>query len=327
MMRLLITGASGFLGRNALLAMPSSWQVVALYRPGNTEFLSFVEVHRLRHVRSVACDLTDIHQVEHAIHQVGRDFDSCLALASNTSIPGSIERPIDDLTTNTIGLLHLLQNCSFDHLVYLSSGAVYVGLTGLVGPSSAISPTLPYAISKLATEQYIRAFAEHHHTPRHATIVRFFGAYGPYEPPRKLYTNLVRQFAFKRDPHFTVIGDGENFIDAMYVDDAVKALLAVLALPPTERVRCIDLGVGRGESVNSVVTRAAHIFGLEPQILHKASAAEYIQFVIDPRPFASLYQFSPKVSLEAGLKNLANHLEQEDNKRGETLSLEETKQL
>jgi nucleoside-diphosphate-sugar epimerase len=326
-MRLLITGSSGFLGRNALLSIPSSWQVIALYRPGNAEFLSFVEAHQLRHVQPIACDLTDIHQVEYAISQVGRDFDGCLALASNTSIPGSIERPIDDLTTNTIGLLHLLQNCSIDHLVYLSSGAVYVGLTRLVGPSSAVSPTLPYAISKLAAEQYIRAFANHYQRPRHATIVRFFGAYGPYEPPRKLYTKLVHQFAFKRDPHFTVIGNGENYIDAMYVDDAIKALLAVLALPPLEMVRCIDLGVGSGESVNSVVTRAAHVFGLEPQIMHEGIAAEYIQFVIDPYPFTSLYQFTPTIPLEVGLRYLADYLEQEDGSRQKFLSLKETKQI
>lgn len=326
-MRLLITGSSGFLGRNALLAIPSSWHVVALHRPGNTEFLSFVEAHRLRHVQPVACDLTDIWQVGHAIRKVGKDFDSCLALASNTSIPSSIERPIDDLTTNTIGLLHLLQNFFFEHLVYLSSGAVYIGLTGLVGPTSAISPTLPYAISKLAAEQYIRAFVNHYQTPRHATIVRFFGAYGPHEPPRKLYTKLVRQFAFKRDPHFTVTGDGENFIDAMYIDDAIRALLAVLALPPSEGVRCIDLGIGGGESVNSVVTRAAHAFGLEPRITHKASAAEYIQFVIDPCPFTSLYQFKPTTSLEVGLKYLADHLEREDNESENVLTQKEIEQI
>lgn len=309
-MRLLVTGASGFLGRNVLLALPSSWQVVALYRPANSGFLSFVETHRLRHVQPVACDLTSIQQVESAISQGGRDFDGCLALASNTSIPGSIERPIDDLTTNTIGLLHLLQSCSFDHLVYLSSGAVYSGLMGLVGPTSALSPTLPYAISKLAAEQYIRTFVERFRSPRRATIVRFFGAYGPCEPPRKLYTKLVRQFAFTRDPHFTVIGDGENFIDAMYVDDAMRALLAVLNQPPPEGVRCIDLGVGSSESINSVVTRAAHVFGVEPKITHEGAAAEYIQFGIDARPFTLLYQFQPRITLEVGLKYLADHLEQ-----------------
>jgi nucleoside-diphosphate-sugar epimerase len=311
-MRLLVSGASGFLGRNALLNMPSSWQVVALHRPGNRDFLNFLEAHQLHHVQPMACDLTDEQQVEQAMGGVGRSFDYCLALASNTSIPGSIELPIQDLTTNVIGLLHVLQRCSIDHLVYLSSGAVYVGLTGLVGPTSAVAPTLPYAISKLAAEQYIRAFVHHYQTPRRATIVRFFGAYGPYEPPHKLYTKLVRRFAFDRNPHFIVIGDGENYIDAMYVDDAIRALIAVLTLPPVEKIRCIDLGVGSGETVNQVVTRAAHVFELEPKINHEGYTAEYIRFLIDPQPFSLAYQFMPAIPLEVGLRRLAVHLGQEE---------------
>lgn len=314
-MRLLVTGASGFLGRNALLTIPHSWQVVALYRPGNRDFLAFLERHQLQHVQPVACDLTDMQQVEQVLSRVGGSFDTCLALAGNTSIPGSIERPVQDLITNAIGLLHLLQSCTFDHLVYLSSGAVYVGLTGLVGPTSAVSPNLPYAISKLAAEQYIRTFVHHHQRPRRATIVRFFGAYGPYEPARKLYTKLVRRFAFERNPHFTVIGDGENYIDGMYIDDAMQAFMAVLSLPPAEGVRCIDLGIGSGETVNQLVTRTARTFGLEPQISHEGSIAEYIRFVIDPQPFTSIYQFMPKISLEIGLTRLAAHLTQE-NKEG-----------
>ncbi len=311
-MRLLVTGAAGFLGRNMLLAIPQSWQVVALYRPDNPNFLSFLEAHGLCHVQPLACDLTDQQQVSQVFKHVGGDFDSCLALASNTSIPDSIERPVYDLTTNTIGLLHVLQSCSIEHLVYLSSGAVYIGLRGLVGPASALSPTLPYAISKLAAEQYIRAFAAHKHTPRCATILRFFGAYGPYEPPRKLYTKLVRRFAFERHPQFTVIGDGENYIDAMYIDDAVRALMAVLISPPVERIRCIDLGVGGRESVNAVVRRAAHVFGLEADIHHEGVSAEYIRFFIDPEPFASAYQFKPSIPLEAGFKSLVAHLEREE---------------
>lgn len=309
-MRLLITGANGFLGRNALLAMPNSWQVVALYRPDNTNFLAFLEAHRLDHVKPIACNLIDERQIKQAIGQVGRSFDSCLALASNTSIPYSIDHPIHDLTTNVIGLLHILQYCSFDHLVYLSSGAVYIGLTGMVGPASPVSPILPYAISKLAAEQYIRAFTCHHQMLKKATIIRFFGAYGPYEPSRKLYTKLVRRFAFERNPHFTVIGDGENYIDAMYIDDAIRAIMTVLNLPPEEKVRCIDLGVGRGETINQIVTRAAHTFELVPQVSHEGSSDEYIRFVIDPEPFRSAYHFTPMISLEEGLRYLAQHLDE-----------------
>ncbi len=311
-MRLLITGASGFIGRNVLLALPHSWEVVALYRSENSDFLRFIQFHQLNHVQPLRCDLTDAQQVSQVISQVGGDFEGCLALASNTSIPGSIERPVQDLMTNTLGLLHILQCCTFDHLVYLSSGAVYVGLKGLVSPTSALSPTLPYAISKLAAEQYVRAFVEFRETLRSATIIRFFGAYGPYEPSRKLYTKLVRQFAFERNPHFTIVGDGENYIDAMYIDDAVKALLAVLMQPSAKKVYCVDLGIGSRETVTQMVTRAAHIFGLAPRLHFNDATAEYIQFVIDPQPFASTYQFTPSIPLEVGLKRLATHLMQEE---------------
>ncbi len=172
-----------------------------------------------------------------------------------------------------------------------------------------MAPTLPYAISKLASEQYIQAFVRHRGRPRRATIVRFFGAFGPYEPPRKLYTKLVRRFAIERNPAFTIIGDGENYIDAMYVNDAVHALHLILEAPPDEGVRTVDLGVGARETVNEVVLRAAHVFGIEPQIEHTGDSPEYITFAIDPSVFARQYGFAPSVSLEEGFQRLAAHLQ------------------
>src|SRR3989442_14310048 len=103
-MRLLITGAAGFMGRNALLALPHSWQVAALYRPGNTDFLDFAESHQLHHIQPVACDLTDVCQIEQAVDQVGGRFDSYIPLARNTSIPLSIGQPVTDQAAKTSGL-------------------------------------------------------------------------------------------------------------------------------------------------------------------------------------------------------------------------------
>ncbi|MEO7003335.1 MAG: NAD(P)-dependent oxidoreductase [Ktedonobacterales bacterium] len=324
-MRLVVTGANGFLGRNALLTLPRDWQIVALHRPQDAALPAFLARHRLDHITPVSCDLTDAAQVataaQHAAHGLGSDpWDACLYLASNTDIPRSIAHPAFDLTTNTIGLINTLENWQFDHLVYLSSGAVYIGLNGIVGVETPVTPTLPYAIAKLASEQYVRAFARHRGNPRRATIVRFFGAFGPYEPSRKLYTKLARQFAFARNPAFTITGDGDNYIDAMYVDDAVQALRLVLDAPPeqpgvsesAESVRLVNLGMGARETVNEIARRAACVFDIVPQITHTGASPEYITFAIDPAHFAAQYGFAPSVTLEDGFQRLAAHLRQED---------------
>lgn len=310
-MRVLLTGATGFLGLNALLTLPRSWEIVALYRAERSAFLGFVEAHALRHVRAEPCDLTDRAQVRQALDRAGREYDVCLYLASNTSIPDSIQQPVEDLTTNTIALLNTLEEAHIDHLVYFSSGAVYIGTQGIVSPRTFVTPTLPYAVSKLASEHYIRSFALRRGTPTRSTIIRFYGAYGPYEPARKIYTALVRRFAFERNPRFTVRGDGENYIDAMYVDDTMRAVRAVLAHPPMSGIQCVDLGVGRGETINQLVTRAAHVFDLEPEIIHTSDSPEYITFTCDPGPFAEQYGVVPMIPLEEGLQRLARHLREE----------------
>jgi uncharacterized protein YbjT (DUF2867 family) len=56
-MRILLTGASGFIGKNLLLQKPDTWDVVAIYR--NPEFLEFVTRHHLNHITPVQCDLSD----------------------------------------------------------------------------------------------------------------------------------------------------------------------------------------------------------------------------------------------------------------------------
>ncbi len=310
-MRLLITGAAGFLGRNILLSIPASWQVVALHRPGSSDFDSFLKAHRLARVMPVACDLTDPCQVQQAVDQTGRAFDACLYLANNTSVPFSIQNPVADLTTNTLGLLHTLEQWSFEHLVYLSSCSVYLGLVGVVGPESAVAPRLPYAISKLAAEHYIQAFAHHRRSPANATIVRLFSAFGPYEPSQRFCTRVVRRFALERNAQFTVFGDGENYYDVMFVDDAVRALLAVLKMPPCG-VRTVDLGMGSHERLNDFVRRAARTFGLEAQITHEGASSGYVTFVANPQPFIAQYHVAPCASVETGLMRLADHLQQEE---------------
>ena len=214
-MQVLVTGASGFIGHNVLLRAPRDWHVTAVYHqtPGLDEF---VRRHELANVQVVRCDLTNPGSVAE-LARVRGSFDACLYLAANGDPAKSADRPAWDLTLNTLGLVTLLEQVQVGHCVYVSSGAVYDGLRGPVTPSTAVAPLLPYAISKLASEHYLRAFAERSRRVGSYVNVRFFGAYGPYEPLRKITTKWMRA-VMDGQREFTLRGNGENLIDFMYVD-------------------------------------------------------------------------------------------------------------
>ena len=312
-LRLIVPGASGFIGRNLMCATPAEWEVVALYHTSQ-DFPTWVEHKGLRHVTAVRCDLADGAAVRDLARQAGPRFDMCVFLAANGDPAYSVEHPLQDLQATAVTLLHFLSHFEIERFVYFSSGAVYDGLHGLVSPAVAVSPRLPYSISHWACEHYARAFAHQGRVGQYVSL-RFFGAYGPYEPPRKVYTKLVRRFAIERVPQFTVRGDGCNTIDAMYVEDAVRGILSVLESDKGDLT--VDFCSGTPLTINELVRTAARTFGLaDPDVEHTGQVPEYINFYASGETMARLFGFRPQIPLEDGLRRFAEFLagnEQWDN--------------
>jgi nucleoside-diphosphate-sugar epimerase len=310
-MRLLLTGASGFIGHNVLLRAPREWEIVAVaHRTPGLE--SFVVEQKLPHVRVVRCDLTDADAVRALARQSGH-IDSALYLAANGDPAASADRPRWDLESNTLAPVTFLEHWPVDHLVYLSSGAVYDGLVGEVSPSTPVAPRLPYAISKLATEQYVRFFCERRRALGSYVNVRFFGAYGPYEPARKITTRwLLALAAGQRE--FVLRGDGGNLIDFMHVDDAVDGLLRLVQARGTRAT--LDFASHAPMTVTAVVEAMARTLGVEVTIRHEGETEEYIQFRTSDRTMRDRFGFAPAIGFEDGLRQLAAFFDRERHAAG-----------
>jgi len=273
-MEVLVTGTSGFIGKNLIAAIPKNWNLHILHH----------------HYESSYSNISSQH------------MDLGIHLAGNGNPTLSVADCNYDLNANTAYTLKLFDHFNFDKFIYFSSGAVYDGLIGSVNPlKTRLDPKLPYAISKLATEQYLKYFAKRGNINK-LIIVRFFGAYGIYEPKRKIYTCLVNQFGIQGKSEFKIRGDGRNLIDAMYIDDAIEAILQLVDRAPDQEV--IDIYAGQPISIKHLIEIAAETFNINPNIQFEGETVEPIQFWSNDKTFP----FRPKISLETGLHKLKEWL-------------------
>lgn len=304
-MKILIAGASGFIGRNLLVRLGrSEHEIVALYHKDKT-FVNFLDENDLSFVLPFCVDLVNGTDLETLIPAMGSEVDVCVYLAANGNPALSVERPAWDLESNTVSLINTCQSFNIKRFIFMSSGAVYDGLRGKVSPESKTNPRLPYAISKWASERYVEHFHKMGKISEYV-ILRFFGAFGPYEPARKIYSRLVKAFYIEGKKEFTIVGDGKNLIDAMPVDDAVLALEKVIN--SNRRNGIVDFCSGLPSTVEELVREAGRIFNRKVRIKHEGTIPEYTEFWALDSGMKTEFGFEPTSSLKQGFEKLANFL-------------------
>lgn len=231
----LVTGASGFIGRAIVNALPKGCRAHATYH-SSRDFPEWAESCRAD-VVPLRLDLSN----ERLADRVPR-VDWALLLAARVALATSRHDPVGELKAIAGVAANSVMGLKTELLVHLSSGSVYETLTGQLDPARVLAPRSPYSIAKLAAERLVAAYAEAPYWN-----VRFFGAFGPGEPQFKLARRLVDTFA-RGERTFVIRGDGSNYIDPMYITDAAQTLGSMLASPAESRPA--DLCQGEGLTIS-----------------------------------------------------------------------------
>jgi len=296
-MKILILGASGFIGKNLLLRIYKDFETTAIYF-NSKDFLNFININNIN-VKAIKCDLSD--KIEILNSQIEKEYDVVISLVANQKPSESFIDPLYDFKNNALSIYNVLFNVSAKKVIYFSSGLVYEDYINAVNPKDTLlNPTIPYAISKFSAEQFVKLAKKKGNIGSYC-IARFWGAYGPYQSTNKIYSKLVKTFGIEKNSDFTIKGDGHSLIDAMYVDDTVNAIIEMI----NQKDDIIfDFSPKRPISIFDLVMRSAKLFCIEPRIKFEGESYETIDFYSnDYNSSAYLDNFT---SLEEGLLKLFN---------------------
>jgi len=307
----LVTGGAGFIGSHIAVRLLRDGHRVRVLDNLSTGRKENLDVIRASDpdgrfewvegdVRSIETCRSACKAVDYVLHQ-----------AALASVPRSIENPVDTTAVNVGGLVNVLSAAKDNgvrRVVCASSSSVY-GDTPTLPKHEEMTPAplSPYAVSKLAGEQFARVFAT---TLGLETLsLRYFNVFGPRQDPKSQYAAVVPLFAASlRDAKRPrIFGDGQQSRDFTYIDNVVEANLAACGHGEGNG-QAINIACGERYTLLSLLENMCKLFGVhaEPEFLPaRPGDVRHSQASIE-RATHEL-GFQPRIGFEEGLKRTVEH--------------------
>ncbi|HEX3892763.1 MAG TPA: SDR family oxidoreductase [Terracidiphilus sp.] len=242
----LVTGAAGFIGRSIAAELLKRGETVR----GIDNFITGKRANLvgLEAMEFLEGDLTDPAACARACQDVEIVFHE----AALASVPRSVADPVSTnlhCVTATLNLLVAARAEGVRRVIYAGSSSAYGDTPTLPKREDMLpNPISPYAVAKLAGEQYMRAFTRVYGLE--TVVLRYFNVFGPYQDPTSHYSGVMALFCRKMlaGEQPTIFGDGEQSRDFTYIDNVVHANL-LAARAPAEKVSGQVMNTATGSSV------------------------------------------------------------------------------
>ena len=329
-MKILVTGAAGFIGFHTCLKLVSQGhQVYGIdnindyYDPklkfdrlnelGFTQdetklFKNKVQSSKFNSLRFSRIDLVDNKTIDNLFKQ--EQFEIVCNLAAQAGVRYSIENPKAYIDSNISGFLNILEGCrnhKVKHLVYASSSSVY-GENKKVPfetTDNVDHPISLYAATKKSNELMAHTYG--HLYGFKTTGLRFFTVYGPWGRPDMAYFLFAE--AILNDKTIKVFNNGQMERDFTYIDDIVNCVTKIIKknIDSREHYKIYNIGNNKTESLQDFITT------IEIAMHKKAIKEMYPMQQGDvPTTFADIdelikdYKYSPSTDIKYGIENFMN---------------------
>ncbi len=303
-MRFLVTGGAGFIGSNITARLVEKGYSVRVIDNFATGQRSNLEPF-LKDIELIEGDIRDFWTVAKAT----KGIDYILHQAALPSVPRSIDNPLTTTEVNINGTLNILEAARFNgvrRIVYASSSSVY-GDSPVMPKSEEMKPMpkSPYAITKLAGEEYCMNF--HQLYGLETVALRYFNVFGPRQNPFSQYSAVIPKFIdlLKNGAAPTIHGDGETSRDFTFIENVVSAnILACEKKAAAGNV--INIACNKAFTLNELVEKLNSILGTDIQPKYgPPKMGDVKHSLADISKAHQVLGYKPEIDFDKGLEKTA----------------------
>lgn len=301
-MKYLVTGGAGFIGSHAVdRLLKDSQQVTVIdnFSTGRPENLAHQKNNK--NLSVVEADIADFKKI--APHFKGVEI--VLHIAGLADIVPSIVNPMSYYRSNVSGTLNVVEAsrlAGVKKLIYAASSSCY-GIPDIYPtPETAeMRPQYPYALTKYLGEQIVLHWGKVYKLP--VISLRLFNVYGPRSRTSGTYGAVFGVFLAQKlnNKPFTVVGDGTQKRDFIYISDVVNAF--VMAADSNASNEIVNVGSGNSQSINHLVEILSGDVVYVPKRPGEPDCT-----LADITKIKKLLGWAPKVSFEEGVQILLDNI-------------------
>jgi UDP-glucose 4-epimerase len=297
-----VTGAAGFIGRSIAAALLNRGETVR----GIDSFITGKRANLagLEAMEFMEGDLTDPAACTRACDGVEIVFHE----AALASVPRSVADPVGtnaNCVDATLNVLVAARAAGVRRVVYAGSSSAYGDTPTLPKREDMLpNPISPYAVAKLAGEQYMRVFARVYGLE--TVVLRYFNVFGPYQDPTSHYSGVLAIFCRKllAGEQPTIYGDGEQSRDFTFIDNVVHGNLLAAAAPAAKvSGQMMNLATGARITLNETFEILCELTGYHGEPAYAEERAGDIRDSLADIGLAQrLLGYEPVVDFREGLR-------------------------